>query len=88
MSCGGTYLPFYAIHDYQQRAPIEVVLTGDQPTGWSHFAGNAQFNGNAEKIGNDIVEFLGAQPFGEKLRRRFLSTFDILGIDQAHPAAM
>ena len=88
MSCGGTYLPFYAIHDFKQRSPVEVVLTGDQPTGWSFFAGNAQFNGNAAKIGNDIVEFLGPQPYGEKLRHRFLTTFEILGIEQTHPAAM
>ena len=88
MSCGGTYLPFYAIHDFKQRSPLEVVLTGDQPTGWSHFAGNAQFTGDAAKISNDILKFMHDRPYGEKLRQRFLTTFEILGIEQSHPAAM
>ena len=61
MSCGGTYLPFYPIHDVIMRSPFEVVLTGDQPTGWSHFAGTAQFNGNADKISNDITDYFGVQ---------------------------
>tara|TARA_Y200000002_G_scaffold190710_1_gene157385 strand:+ start:3109 stop:4764 length:1656 start_codon:yes stop_codon:yes gene_type:complete len=88
MSCGGTYLPFYPIHDIVMRSPFEVVLTGDQPTGWSHFAGTAQFNGNADKIANDILEFFDSSTIGKKLSDEFLSTFDLLGIDKNHPAAM
>jgi len=88
MSCGGTYLPFYPIHDVIMRSPFEVVLTGDQPTGWSHFAGTAQFNGNADKIANDIVDYFDGSEVGEELSNEFLSTFELLGIDKSHPAAM
>lgn len=88
LSCGGTYLPVYPIHDYLQRGPFEVVLTGDQPTGWSHFAGNAQFNGTAEKIAEDIVQYMRNRNHGEKLKEYFYSTFDVLGIEPDHPAAM
>ena len=88
MSCGGTYLPFYPIHDVVMRSPFEVVLTGDQPTGWSHFAGTAQFNGNADKIADDIIDYFEGSETGEKLSEEFLSTFNLLGIDKNHPAAM
>ena len=88
MSCGGTYLPFYPIKDIMMRQPFEVVLTGDQPTGWSHFAGTAQFNGDADKIANDIVDYFHGSAIGEKLSEEFLSTFNLLGIDKNHPAAM
>ena len=88
MSCGGTYLPFYPIHDVIMRSPFEVVLTGDQPTGWSHFAGTAQFNGNADKISNDIKDYFGGSEIGEELSKEFISTFELLKIDKNHPAAM
>ena len=88
MSCGGTYLPFYPIHDLRMREPFEIVLTGDQPTGWSHFAGNAKFNGNAKKIAKDISEFFDDSETGKKLADEFLSTFPLIGIDEDHPAAM
>lgn len=88
MSCGGTYLPFYPIHDIIMRSPFEVVLTGDQPTGWSHFAGTAQFNGNADKISNDIIDYFGGSEIGEELSKEFISTFELLKIDKNHPAAM
>ena len=88
MSCGGTYLPFYPIHDVVMRSPFEVVITGDQPTGWSHFAGTAQFNGNADKIAGDILDYFEGTEIGKKLSDEFLSTFNLLGIDKSHPAAM
>ena len=88
MSCGGTYLPFYPILDGVMRSPFEVVLTGDQPTGWSHFAGTAQFNGNADKISNDIKDYFGGSEIGEELSKEFISTFELLKIDKNHPAAM
>ena len=77
MSCGGTYLPFYPIHDVVMRSPFEVVLTGDQPTGWSHFAGTAQFNGNADKIAGDILDYFEGTEIGKKLSDEFLSTFNL-----------
>ena len=64
------------------RSPFEVVLTGDQPTGWSHFAGNAQFNGNADKIAN-ILDYFEGTEIGKKLSDEFLSTFNLLGIDKS-----
>lgn len=88
LSCGGTYLPFYPVQDFQIREQIEIIITGDQPTGWSHFAGNAIFNGDADKISNDILNFFESDDIGKDLADEFLSTFDVLGIDKNHPASM
>tara|TARA_B100002051_G_C16649535_1_gene593183 strand:- start:393 stop:1151 length:759 start_codon:yes stop_codon:yes gene_type:complete len=65
-----------------------MVLTGDQPTGWSHFAGNYLFNGDAKKIHNDILNYLSDRGTGEIVASDFLTTFDELGIDPEDPAAM
>jgi hypothetical protein len=88
MSCGGTYLPFYPVQHYRLSTEAELRLTGDQPTGWSHFAGNARFNGNAAKIANDIILDLSKRGGGDLVREEFLSTFDVLQIESDHPAAM
>ena len=88
LSCGGTYLPFYPVQDFQIREQVNVIITGDQPTGWSHFAGNAIFNGDADKISNDILNFFDSNDIGKELAEEFLSTFDVLGIDKNHPAML
>ena len=58
MTSFGSYLPFYYPKSNGRTQNFEMVLTGDQPTGWSHFAGNYLFNGNASKIKNDIQQYL------------------------------
>ena len=88
LSCGGTYLPIYLVKDYQFRGKIEAVLTGDQPTGWSFFAGNAMFNGDADKIAEGITTYMDGRGNGDDVRDEFLTTFEMLGIDKNHPAAM
>lgn len=85
---GGTYLPFYPVSSHYIQKDAELRITGDQPTGWSHFAGRAKFNGNAEKIASDIEQALDSRGFGRVTKDEFLSTFDILDIDPHHPAAM
>lgn len=88
LSCGGTYLPFYPVHSYKLESSSDIRVTGDQPTGWSHFAGKALFNGDAVKISGDIEKFLSGRNTAQQVKEDFLSTFDILGIESDHPAAM
>ena len=86
LSGGATYLPFYPVRHIISNP--EIIITGDQPTGWSHFAGSAQFNGDADKISVDIFNALNDRGFGESVQSEFLSTFDVIGIDKQHPASM
>lgn len=88
LSCGGTYLPIYPVNFDCQNTNIYFRVTGDQPTGWSHFAGNGPFNGNPEKICGDIVKSLSSRGVGEEVKSEFLATFDLLGIDTQGEYAM
>jgi hypothetical protein len=88
LNSGCNYLPFYPVSSYYIHEGADIRLTGDQPTGWSHFAGTALFNGNAEKIANDIRTGLKERGTGEAVSKEFLSTFNELQIDKSHPAAM
>ncbi len=88
LSCGGTYLPIYPVSSHIIQDEIEFKLTGDQPTGWSHFVGNARFNGDAAKIADDIEKYLGERDPENSVREEFLSTFDLLEVPSDHPAAM
>lgn len=87
-SCGGTYLPIYPVSDMKQSKDVYIRLTGDQPTGWSHFAGSAPFNGSASKIASDIETSLKKRGMGELVRNEFLTTFDTLNVDPQDPYAM
>lgn len=85
---GATYLPFYPVSSHSISKNAELRITGDQPTGWSHFAGNARFNGDANKIASDIEFALRDRGYGQEAKKDFMSTFEILDIDHEHPAAM
>ncbi|WP_396621504.1 hypothetical protein [Marinobacter sp. W-8] len=87
-SCGGTYLPFYPVNSNRQSRNIYFRLTGDQPTGWSHFSGNGPFNGNAAKIVDDINKSLAHRGVGDLVSNEFLSTFDEMDLDPNDPYAM
>ncbi len=88
LSCGGNYLPVYPVRNTELSRNVEIRLTGDQPTGWDHFAGNAPFNGTANKISDDIRKALANRPFGMDVADDFLSFFQRSGIDPKHPKAM
>ena len=88
MTSFGSYLPFYYPKSNGRTQNFEMVLTGDQPTGWSHFAGNYLFNGNPSKIKNDIQQYLSERKIGKDVALEFWSTFNELGIDPLDPAAM
>ncbi|WP_334030933.1 hypothetical protein [Alteromonas sp. P256] len=87
-SCGSTYLPMYPVSAYRQFKRFNVRLTGDQPTGWSHFAGNAKFNGTAHKIRADIIDEMKTRVHGAAVADDFMSTFDVLDVDPKSPFAM
>lgn len=88
LSCGGTYLPIYPVSNARLSRDAEIRLTGDQPTGWSHFAGKGAFNGSADSIGKDIANALKDRDLGAEVRDDFLGVFDRMGIARDHPAAM
>ncbi|MGR3291213.1 MAG: hypothetical protein ACU0C9_08485 [Paracoccaceae bacterium] len=88
LSCGGTYLPIYPVRNVTLLPDAEIRLTGDQPAGWSYFAGNAPFNGTAQKISDDILSALKNRPHAQQVRDDFLGVFDRHGIDPLHPKAM
>jgi hypothetical protein len=87
-SCGGTYLPMYINAKKNLNNNYHFRLSGDQPTGWSHFEGKALFNGNAIKISEDIYNTMEARGCGDILKNEFLETFNTLGIDIHSPSAM
>ncbi|WP_164091456.1 hypothetical protein [Comamonas thiooxydans] len=88
LSCGGTYLPIYQTNDIFLDSRPVFKLTGDQPTGWSHFAGKAQFNGDSKKITLDIEKYLKDRKLGGEVSRDFNSVFHEIGVDPDAPYAM
>ena len=88
LSCGGTYLPIYPVSSHLIQEELEFKLTGDQPTGWSHFVGKARFNGDAAKIAQDIETYLEERDPDNLVKKEFLSTFELIDVDPKHPAAM
>jgi len=88
LSCGCTYLPLYRLGNYQQDRDFEFRLTGDQPTGWDHFAGNARFNGTAHKVSKDIEVALKHYQDGGQVANDFIGVLDELDVNHDHPKAM
>ncbi|MBC9246197.1 hypothetical protein H4P12_05600 [Paracoccus sp. 11-3] len=88
LSCAGTYLPFYPMHNRRLLKDAELRLTGDQPTGWSFYGGNGLFNGSAMKIAKDITRGLSGFQDAETVKDDFLSVFDTIGVDPHDPVAM
>lgn len=87
-SCGAVYLPIYPVNSTTQSNDFSFRITGDQPTGWSHFAGNARFNGTSKKIYTDIQEYLKDRPYADQVANDFKSVFHDLQIDLDSPFAM
>lgn len=88
LSCAGTYLPFYPMHNRRILNGAELRLTGDQPTGWSFYGGKGLFNGSAMKIAGDITRGLSGFQDADIVKDDFLSVFDTIGVDPQDPTAM
>lgn len=88
LSSAGTYLPFRLIHSRRLEPGAELRLTGDQPTGWSFYAGTGLFNGTAPKIADDIARGLADFADGDAVRQDFFSVFQEIDVDPADPIAM
>lgn len=87
-SCGSTYLPIYPVNAFRQFENASVNLTGDQPTGWSVFAGKGRFNGAPIKIRDSIAQDLSERVHGNAVADDFMAVFDDIDIDPESPIAM